>query len=140
MALAQQKFREIVFQILYSYDVTEGNIEDIVPFFMNYMKVTKKTVYAALQKAQEIFSAKEELDEHMQRHIEGYAFPRVSSVEKNLLRLSLFAFLKDDKIPAAIIIAEGIRMCKKFGTPESAKFVQAVLDAAVKGHALITEK
>ena len=40
--------------------------------------------------------------------------------------------LFDASIPPLVVIAEAIRLTRKFGTPESAQFVNAILDRLYK--------
>lgn len=132
MTLPRQKFREIVFQILFCVDVAEGYNEEMVPFLMKHLKTTKKSVLSALEKALAVFEKKDEYEILLEKAATGYASHRISRVEKNILRLSLYEFFLEENFPANIMIAEGIRLCKKFGSPEGAKFVHALLDAIVK--------
>jgi transcription antitermination protein NusB len=56
MAFQQQKFREIVFQMLYSSDIGKVKQEDIENLLMKELAVTKKTVQAAYERVKEINS------------------------------------------------------------------------------------
>jgi len=42
MSLHKKKFRELVFQILYSLDLGQGAENDIIPLLSKELKVTKK--------------------------------------------------------------------------------------------------
>ena len=129
MALPAQKFREIVFQILYSRDFDATAESDMVPFMMNELKVTKRSMLDAYAKMHAILAKKGELDVLIASSSKEYAFERISRVEKNIMRLGLFEMLFDESIPQKVAIAEAIRLTRKFGTPESAQFVNAIMDA-----------
>jgi len=130
--LPPQKFREIVFQLLYSHDFAPVETEETVPFLMNELKVTKKSVRDAHVRMQAILEKLPEIDARIAAASEIYAFDRISRVEKTLLRLGIFELLYDDTVPPLVAIAEGIRLCRKFGTRESADFVNAILDKVYK--------
>jgi transcription antitermination protein NusB len=49
-----------------------------------------------------------------------------------VLRLALYEMLHDDQIPPKVAIAEAIRLSRKFSTPESSSFINAILDAIYK--------
>ncbi len=132
MSLPQQKFREIVFQILYSWDFTAIEERDVVSFFMPLLNVTKKTVKLAFLKASSITPHLKAIDELISKHSIGYSFERISRVERNVLRLGLFELLYDTDMPDKVAISEAIRLCRKFGTRESAGYVNAVLDGIYK--------
>ncbi|MBX9744017.1 MAG: transcription antitermination protein NusB, partial [Chlamydiales bacterium] len=62
-------------------------------------------------------------------HSPDYVFERISRTERSILRLGTFELLFDPSIPPKVAIAEAIRICRKFGSPQSAQFVNAVLDS-----------
>jgi N utilization substance protein B len=128
MALPPQKFRELVFLILYSTDFTEGEPEETTSMLMAELKVAKSHCLQAAVRSAEIRSRLSELDEKIREVSTEYSFERISSVEKAILRLGSFEMLFDPSIPPLVALAEAIRLTRKFGTPESAHFVNAILD------------
>jgi len=130
--LPPQKFREIVFQLLYSHDFVPVETEEAVPFLMNELKVSKRNVREAHTRMLTILEKLPEIDAHIKAASDVYAFERISRVEKTLLRLGIFELLYDTAVPPLVAIAEGIRLCRKFGTRESAEFVNAILDKVYK--------
>ena len=129
MALPQQKFREIVFQILFSALFEPEGANETALMLMAELKVTKRAVLEAGEKVSSILTKLDEIDEHIRLKSHEYQFERISSAEKCALRLGLFELLYDPSIPPKVVIAEAIRLTRKFGTPESAHFVNAILDA-----------
>lgn len=137
MALPPQKFREIVFQILYSYGFNfevQGEENEMIPFMMHELKVTKRTMVEAHERMNAVLGKQEEIDAQIKEASTEYSFERISRVELTILRLGLFEILFDSGIPPKVAIAEAIRLCRKFGTPESADFVNAILDGIYKKH------
>lgn len=127
MALSRQKFREIVFHLLYCQDFSEAAGEDMLPFMMKEFFIPRKTVAEALAFKEKVAQARDEMDALIRKASENYAFERITKVELNILRLSLFELLKA-AIPPKVAISEGIRLSRKFGGPEGAAFVNAILD------------
>ena len=128
MALPIQKLREIIFQLLYSNDFKALN-EDMVPFLMQHHQVTKKSLYAAQDVVDKLTSHRAEIDALIQSHSTGYEFDRIPRVERNLLRLGIFEMVYSKEAPPKVVISEAVRLARKFATDESAKFVNAILDA-----------
>lgn len=133
MPLPAQKFREIVFQMLYCYDFIHSEEADLIELLMHELKVTKKSASAALQRMKAILGRNQEIDEMIRTASTGYQFERISSAERNILRLGIFELRFDDAIPDKVAISEAIRLCRKFGSPESAHFVNAIMDSVYKG-------
>ncbi len=132
MAIPQTKFREIVFQLLYSYDTGHSEEEDLTELLMKELAVTKNSLRLANLKVDQIYNLKDEIDKTIANVSQSYAFDRIQSVEKNILRLGTYELIYDDSIPAKVAIAEAMRLARKFGSPESASFVNAILDNLYK--------
>lgn len=135
MPIPPQKFREIVFQLLYSQDFRESDKDETGHMIMGELKVTRKTVAEAWERVHHIEPLLSAIDEKISLSSTSYTFDRISRVEKTILRLGLFEILHDSSIPPLVAIAEAIRLARKFGTPESAHFVNAILDKAYKAYA-----
>jgi N utilization substance protein B len=132
MPISQQKFREIVFQLVYSYDIGYSKDEEIVSLLMKELAVTRKVVKEAQDLAKQVQSRQPVIDQLIAKTSTSYAFERIQSVERNILRLGIYELLYDSNIPPKVAIAEAMRLARKFGTPESATFVNALLDNIYK--------
>lgn len=129
MALPQQKFREIVFQLVYSLDFSDTEEEDMTAFMMHQFAVTKKTLKMAQERKRLVLEKKGEIDGKISRASSAYDFERIPRIERNILRLGAYEIFFDDEIPPKVAIAEAVRLARKFATPEGATFVNAILDS-----------
>ena len=128
MSLPQRKFREIVFQLLYSIDVGGGSDEELTKLMMKELSVTKKAVSAALARVHEIRHRLELIDDWIKKVAVSYPFERIQKLDLNILRLGVYELVFDDVVPPKVAIAEAVRLTRKFGSPESGRFVNALLD------------
>lgn len=132
MAVPNQKFREIVFQLLYSYDFGGASVESMIDLLSSELSVTKKTVKEAQKKVLLVLDKKDEIDACLEKTSDAYAFERIQTVERNILRIGAYELLYEKSLPQKIVIAEAMRLSRKFGTKEAANFVNAILDAIHK--------
>jgi len=132
MALPQQKFREIVFLLLYSHDMGKASDEETLKLIMKELEVTKKSVTSAQERMFLILEKQDELDKMITSVSTSYEFERIQSVERNVLRLGVFELFFDTEVPPKVAIAEAMRLTRKFSTPESSNFVNALLDTLYK--------
>jgi transcription antitermination protein NusB len=128
MSISQQKFREIVFQLLYSDDFSQAEEEDITELLMQQLAVTKRILRLAHERKRLLQEKLEEIDRLIAASSIGYEFDRIPRIERNVLRLGIFELLYDEAIPPKVAIAEAIRLSKKFATPEAISFINAILD------------
>lgn len=132
MSLPAQKFREIVFQMLYSYDMGRATDESMIDLLCSELSVTKKSAREAQVRMHKILENLEDIDALITKTSHSYAFERIQSVERNVLRMSIFELLFDPEIPEKVAIAEAMRLTRKFSTKEAATFVNAILDVLYK--------
>ena len=130
MSFSPHKFREIIFQLLYARSLGSDG-EKIVSFVMEHLEVTRKWVQEAHIVVEEILQSVSWIDQRIQDHVDDYSLDRLGSVEKNILRLAVHE-LQKSMTPYKVVIAEAIRLVRKFSTPESGKLINAVLDAIVQ--------
>jgi transcription antitermination protein NusB len=131
MVLNPHKLREIVFHLLYSADFAPSAREESFPFLMQHHQVSKKSVFEAEAKAQEVQAHLPQIDKMISETATDYEFARIPRVERNLLRLGVFE-LYFSTIPPKVAISEALRLTKKFSSLESVHFVNAILDALHK--------
>lgn len=132
MAFFAQKFREMVFLTLYSQDFGPLSDQDFVGLLMKELKVNKRLSNEALLKANLIVEKIPEIDKMIEKASTEYSLDRISTVEKVIIRLGLYEIFYESKVSAKIAISEAIRLTRKFGTPQSAQFVNALLDVVYK--------
>ena len=129
MAISQKKFREIIFQMLYSRDLNELSDAKVLSSMLDQFVVTRKVLHQASAKVEKIFDNIDDIDSLISNFSKDYDFKRISRVERNILRLGLFELKFEGEIPPKVAISEAVRLSRKFGTPEGGAFVNAVLDA-----------
>jgi N utilization substance protein B len=133
MSLSHQKFREVVVQLLYSYDV--GKIPDeeaMVNLLMKELAITKSSVLKALVRVKQILLVLDRIDADISAVSRSYDISRIHSVEKNVIRLGVYELLYEKLLPPKVVIAEALRLSRKFASPEAASFVNAILDNLYK--------
>jgi N utilization substance protein B len=68
------------------------------------------------------------IDDRVQKASRNWRLERMARVDRNLLRLGCFELSRGGEVPARVVINEAIELAKRFGTAESAAFVNGVLD------------
>lgn len=78
-------------------------------------------VAAAVERASEI-------DQLITASSRNWRLDRMSRVDRNILRLGTCELLAFRDVPVRVVINEAVELAKRFGTAESAAFVNGVLD------------
>lgn len=136
MTLTKEKFREAVFQALFSMELASSDESELAKTLSKELQISRKNSFEAIAKATEIFAVKHKLDEKIDQLSTDWPSERLQSIERTVLRLGLFEILYDKSLPPAIVIAEGIRLVKKFGQHEAIPLINALLDRAFQERTL----
>lgn len=71
----------------------------------------------------------DDLDGLISASAENWRLNRMSSVDRNILRLSLFETMYHrPPTPPAVVIDEAVELAKRYGTADSGRFVNGILD------------
>lgn len=131
MAPPVKKFREIVFQFLYSREFEQSDEEEMIPLVMHHQLIPKTVAKQAAAEAGKIWSQREMLDKVLAKKVVDYEFSRITRVELAALRLGAYELLIGD-LPPKVAITEALRIARKYATAEGASFINGVLDAIYK--------
>ena len=74
----------------------------------------------------------DEIDRILQELLENWRLERLSSIDRQVLRLAAAEILYLDDIPPRVSIQEAIRVAETYGGDESVRFVNGVLDALLR--------
>ena len=71
---------------------------------------------------------KDEIDDLIARHSDGWKVSRISRVSRSLLRLCVYEMLYRDEIPVSVSINEAVELCKKYDEEKARPFLNGVLN------------
>ena len=72
------------------------------------------------------------IDEMIRQHLENWDFSRLNKVDLAILRISVYALMYQTETAPSIIINEAVGISKEFGTDDSYRFINGVLDGIRK--------
>lgn len=88
----------------------------------------------ALNHVQLTLSQSEALEEKIKPHLKNWKLERISKVDKTVLLLAVNEMENFKDTPIKVVLNEAIEIAKKYGTEDSPKFVNAVLDKISKDY------
>ena len=82
----------------------------------------------------------EGVDALLEDSLSNWRLHRLATIDRNILRLGVLELRFVDDVPRWITIREMMKLAEKYGTPESPRFVNGVLDAVARGLTSDVEK
>lgn len=77
---------------------------------------------------------REQVDALIREQADNWRLERMPAVDRNVLRLAVFEMLYETDTPKLVIVDEAIELAKKFGSEQSGRFVNGLLDGLLKQH------
>lgn len=130
---SRRKARILAVQALYAWDMTHTPLEELLSFsWLDQEKLsqyeTEVLTFSRLLIAGTIERI-DEIDSLIMKNLEHWTFDRLRKVDLAILRVGCYSILYQKDIPAGISIDEAIEIAKEYGSDESYRFVNGVLDA-----------
>ncbi len=123
--------RMAVVSLLYAYDLGNQSIADFTDEILEDKKIRNKQKEFALDLFRGVMDNLEAVDAAIVKHLKDWDFERLGSVERATLRLGAYEIMHSE-LDSAVVINEAIEVSKAFGTEQSPKFINGVLDAISK--------
>lgn len=123
--------RMAVVSLLYAYDLGNGNIAEHTSEILEEKKIRNKQKDFALALYEGVMSEIEACDKAIVEHLKEWDFERLGAIERATLRLAAYEIMFTE-LDSAVIINEAVEITKAFGTEQSPKFINGVLDAISK--------
>ncbi len=126
--------RMAVVSLLYAYDLGNQTIAEYTDEILEDKKIRNKQKEFAMTLFRGVMDNLEAVDKAISEHLKEWDFDRLGSIERATLRLGGYEILFGE-LDSAVVINEAIEICKAFGTEQSPKFINGVLDAIAKDKA-----
>jgi N utilization substance protein B len=123
--------RMAVVSLLYAYDLGNQTISEFSDEILEDKKIRNKQKEFAMTLFRGVMDNLETIDLAIDKHLKEWNFERLGSIERATLRLGAYEILFGD-LDSAVVINEAIEITKAFGTEQSPKFINGVLDAVSK--------
>jgi len=123
--------RESVVKALFQLDFRPDDFETILRDTLNTLKLDD--IKGIVEKyLRNIYEYKEEIDKTIAEYLINWDFERVSYIDRSVLRLGTYELLYEADVPIEVTLDEMIEIAKSYGTEDSGKFVNGVLDRIAK--------
>ncbi|MBO7174409.1 MAG: transcription antitermination factor NusB [Treponema sp.] len=140
--MARRKGRILAFQALFSWDMGNKDVASLMDFPWVHafgqegsqgdaeeapVQPNESETFARLLVAGTIEHI-EEIDALIRKHLDSWEFQRINKVDLAILRISVYPLLYQKDLHPSIVINEAVDISKEYGSDDSFKFVNAVLD------------
>jgi transcription antitermination protein NusB len=141
----RRKARELVLQFLFQTDMNppamgagppsnESAIQEEITSFCENFKAEEEGKSFFRQLAVGVMAHRDQIDALINAASENWRISRMATVDRNILRLSVYELVYLDDIPPSVTINEAVEIAKRYGSQESPSFVNGILDTVARTH------
>jgi N utilization substance protein B len=126
----RRKARELALQALYACE-QQDNAEHAAVLAEIAAEAGKsgETLAYARMLVEKTRAAQQQIDEALVRNTKNWDLKRINVIDRNILRMSVAELLFCPEVPFKVVIDEAVEIAKRFGTDDSGKFVNGILDS-----------
>ena len=126
--------REAAVQFLYQFDVNRQPVDELLATFWKLRSGPGKAETSAKTRTftedlvKGVTANMPAIDACITKFTANYDLHRIAVVDRNILRVGIYEMQNSNDVPPVVCINEAIEIAKKFGSEESGRFVNGILD------------
>ena len=129
----RSRAREVALQVLYQDDLNPQHNPGVSDRFLRSRLKAPELAEFAVALISGVRRHRDQLDELLAQTAEHWSLERMAATDRNVLRLGAFEILYFET-PQRVAINEAVELAKRFGSKQSAQFVNGILDRLLAGH------
>lgn len=130
----RRKGRELALRALYQIEITGDASAVAVEFFLGHFEGSAKARDFARRLVPGVIAHREEIDRLIEQSADHWKLTRIAKVDLTILRMATYELLFCPDIPINVSMDEAIEIGKRYGSGDSAAFINGVLDqVAISG-------
>lgn len=128
----RRKARETALQALYQLETTGESVDRALSDFAASFELSEPGQEFSWGLVRGVTERRAAIDDEIAAVTANWKFERLSRIDLCAIRIAVFEMMASPELPVEIIIDEAVEIARKFGTAESSKFVNGVLDAIAR--------
>jgi len=123
--------REAAVQFLFQDDLNKTDaaaVAEALEEFWTLRESSARTRQFATELIQGVLANHDAIDERIKKVTANYELHRIAPVDRNVLRVAIYEMLYTSEVPPVVCINEAIEIAKRFGSEDSGRFVNGILD------------
>ncbi len=128
----RRKSREAALQIFFQLDFNGQNLGELFKLYWAENLVAPEIRLFTEELCLGTLAQRDAIDALIEKHSTNWKMSRMTHVDRSILRLATYELVYLPEIPSSVTINEALEIAKKYGTDESAAFINGILDQVSK--------
>lgn len=131
--LERSRARSWALQVLYAWESRGGTSPlETLREFERERRIRTAVLPYLRRLVQLVAEHRDTLDHEISEGLTNWRLERLSAIDRNILRLAAAELRHAPDVPPKVAVKEALRLADRYGTTESPRFVNGVLDALMR--------
>ena len=126
--MSRRKARELAFKVMFQVDQVNAEPRQAFNYLLEETPLSGKDKEFAWTLIEGIIEKMNDIDAIIAGFSKDWTVQRMSSVDRNLLRLASYEILYHNTAQSVVAIDEALEISKRYSEPASVGFINAILD------------
>jgi transcription antitermination protein NusB len=129
---ARPRAREVAFRVAYQSDLTRDGVAEVWRGLAAAERLSDDQRRLVDDVVATLAARAGEVDAELQRAAEHWSVARLAATDRSVLRAAVAELVGCPGTPARVVLDEAITLAKRYGSDDSGRFVNGVLDRVAR--------
>lgn len=128
----RRRARELALRVLYQADINDESIPAAAAAVLRPGGDPPAVVDFARAIVEAVHARRDAIDSRIALAARNWTLERMAAIDRNVLRIATAELMAFEDVDARVIIDEAVSIARRFGTDDSGRFVNGVLDVIAR--------
>jgi len=133
LSIRRHQARVIALQVLFEVDMTDHPLDDVLARALTEQEATDAIANHVSRLVNGVIAHQEVVDGRIAEAAPAFPVDQLPLVDRNVLRVATYELMQETSVPPKAAINEAVEIAKRFGGPNSSKFVNGALRTILQG-------
>jgi N utilization substance protein B len=129
---SRRRAREVAFRVAYQAEATSDRYADVWSALREEEHLSTDQAGLVSDVVRELERGGAEVDQRLREAAEHWPLERLAATDRSVLRTAIAELTAHPGTPARVVLDEAIEIARRFGSEESGRFVNGVLDRVAR--------
>jgi transcription antitermination protein NusB len=133
LSVRRHQGRVLALQVLFEIDMTDHPLDDVLARAIEEQGATEAIADHVTRLVNGVIAHQEAIDGRIAEAAPAFPVDQLPLVDRNVLRVATYELMWESAVPPKAAINEAVEIAKRFGGPNSSKFVNGALRTILQG-------
>jgi len=133
LSVRRHQARVLALQVLFEIDMTDHPLDDVLARAIDEQEATEAIASHVSRLVNGVIEHQQLIDGRIGEAAPAFPVDQLPLVDRNVLRIATYELMWEGRVPPKAAINEAVEIAKRYGGPNSSKFVNGALRTILNG-------